>query len=212
MTSLADLLARIEAGERLPADPWLTLLPAPTPGRGAVLSFPGHVVIAADLDPAWVQGRLPDHDLSAPLNPPFLHACERRLGLRVNNLDGLFLAPPAAGAPALALRETPDADHPRARRARRYRPEVRIWTTVGPGGSGLVVLGRGLAGRWEVAIEVDPRHRDRGRGRALARAARHLVPADRALWAQVAPGNASSARAFLAAGFQPIGAEALLVP
>ncbi|NUR85978.1 MAG: GNAT family N-acetyltransferase, partial [Nonomuraea sp.] len=31
------------------------------------------------------------------------------------------------------------------------------------------------------------------------------------LWAQVAPGNAASVRAFLAAGYVPIGAEALLV-
>jgi RimJ/RimL family protein N-acetyltransferase len=31
------------------------------------------------------------------------------------------------------------------------------------------------------------------------------------IWAQVAPGNAASVRAFLAAGYQPVGAEALLV-
>jgi hypothetical protein len=32
------------------------------------------------------------------------------------------------------------------------------------------------------------------------------------IWAQVAPGNAASVRAILAAGFSPVGAEALLVP
>ena len=45
---------------------------------------------------------------------------------------------------------------------------------------------------------------------ALARAARHLVPAGEPLWAQVAPANAASVRAFLAAGFTPVGAEVLL--
>jgi hypothetical protein len=35
---------------------------------------------------------------------------------------------------------------------------------------------------------------------------RSLVPA------QVAPGNAASVRAFLAAGYRPVGAEVLLVP
>jgi RimJ/RimL family protein N-acetyltransferase len=37
------------------------------------------------------------------------------------------------------------------------------------------------------------------------------VPAEAVVWAQIAPGNAASVRAFLAAGFQPVGAEALLV-
>ncbi len=41
-------------------------------------------------------------------------------------------------------------------------------------------------------------------------AARHLIPAGEAVWAQVAPANAASVRAFLAAGYQPVGAEAHL--
>jgi hypothetical protein len=46
----------------------------------------------------------------------------------------------------------------------------------------------------------------------LAAAARALAPERRPIWAQVAPGNAASVRAFLAAGYRPVGAEALLVP
>lgn len=206
--ALAGLLERVENGEWLPPDPWLSLLPAPPGGDAAVLSFPGHVVVAADLDPAWVSARLPDGDLSAPLNPPFLHACERALGRRVNCVDGLYLALPATGPAPLDLRPVADLDHPRVRRARRYRPDVRIYTTDG----GVLLVGRGLAGRWEVAIEVDPAYRGRGLGRTLAAAARHLVPGPRPLWAQVSPGNAASVRAFLAAGYRPVGAEALLVP
>ena len=74
----------------------------------------------------------------------------------------------------------------------------------------MLLLGRGVAGRWEVAVEVDPGHRGAGLGRALVTAARHLIPDGAALWAQIAPGNAFSVRAFLAAGFRPVGAEALL--
>jgi L-amino acid N-acyltransferase YncA len=59
---------------------------------------------------------------------------------------------------------------------------------------------------------VDPAHRGRGLGTRLARAARLLVPADAMLWAQIAPANAASVRAFLAAGFRPVGAEALFHP
>jgi GNAT superfamily N-acetyltransferase len=74
-----------------------------------------------------------------------------------------------------------------------------------------VLIGRGVAGRWEVALEVEPGYRGKGLGRELAVAARHLVPDGAALWAQIAPGNAASVRAFLAAGYRPAGAEVLLL-
>lgn len=46
----------------------------------------------------------------------------------------------------------------------------------------------------------------------LAAAALGLVPAGAPLFAQVAPGNSSSLRAVLAAGYQPIGSEVLFTP
>lgn len=76
--------------------------------------------------------------------------------------------------------------------------------------AGLIILGRGVAGRLEVAVEVDEHARDRGLGRALFAASRGLVPDGESLWAQVAPGNAASLRAVLAAGFRPLGSEVLL--
>lgn len=173
-----------------------------------MLAFTGLAVVAADVDPAWVREQLAVPDLSAPLNPPFLTVLTDKLGRRVNNIDAVLLAPRLSGGPAQPLTPLPDADHPRVRRARRYRDDVRVWCTEG----GIVIVGRGLAGRWEMAIEVDERRRAAGLGRRLASAARHLVPEDRPLWAQVAPGNAASMRAFLAAGYRPVGAEALLVP
>jgi hypothetical protein len=201
------LLSKVEAGSRLPSDPWLTVVPQPAGRTGAVLAFPGHVVVAADVPAEWVHAQLPDVDLCAPLNPPFLSAICARLGRRVNNIDLVTLAGPAAGDTEVELTPVHDADHPRVRRAHRYRDDVRVWTVPG----GVLILGRGLGGRWEAAIEVDERSRDAGLGRRLAAAARHLVPEGRPVWAQIAPGNAASVRAFLAAGYQPIGAEALLV-
>jgi L-amino acid N-acyltransferase YncA len=97
-------------------------------------------------------------------------------------------------------------DHPRVAYARRRRDDVRAWAADG----GVLVTGRGVAGRLEVSVEVDERVRHRGLGRALVRAARQL--AGEPLWAQVAPGNARSARAFQAAGYRQVGAEALLRP
>jgi hypothetical protein len=197
----------VEQGERLPVEPWLSVVPQPSPRAAAVVAFPGRIVIAADVEPAWVSGLLPDVDLCAPLNPPFLGALEHKLDRRVNNIDLVMLASPTAAPPEIALTPVEDADHPRVRRARRYRDDVRIWTTDG----GVLVLGRGLGGRWETAIEVAETHRNRGLGRRLAAAARHLVPEGRPIWAQIAPGNATSVRVFVAAGYMPIGAEALLV-
>jgi hypothetical protein len=98
--------------------------------------------------------------------------------------------------------------HPRVERALRYRTDVRVWTSE----HGVLILGRGLAGRWETAIEVSAGSRNKGYGRALATAARHLVPDGRPVWGQIAPGNASSLRAFLAAGYVPVGSEVILTP
>ena len=112
------------------------------------------------------------------------------------------------GEPPLELRAGVDPDrHPRAARALRYRGDLEVWTTAD--GAGVLVLGRGLAGRREVSFEVDPGRRNRGLGRLLVAAARHLTPPGEPLFAQVAPGNAASLRVVEAAGFRPIGAEVL---
>ena len=172
-------------------------------------SFPGFVVVAAEIDRFWLDSFLgTDDDLSMPLSAKFLGALEERLRLTAGNIDAVLLAPPAPGEPPVDLSLIVDSDHPRVVRARRYRADVRVWTC----GPGVLVLGRGVGGRWEAAVEVEPGARGAGLGRALASAARHLVPEDRPVWAQIAPGNASSLRAFLAAGYDPVGAEVLLMP
>nr|WP_202891631.1 GNAT family N-acetyltransferase [Kribbella shirazensis] len=191
----------------------LTVVPAPSGRECCVVSFTGHIVIAADVDPAWVAERVPDGDLSAPTNPPFLAALEQLTGRRVNAIDAMLLAPgltdPAERTAATAdLTELHDHDHPRVDRAWRYRDDVRVY---GDPHGGLVLTGRGLAERLECAIEVPPTTRNQGHGRRLASAARALIPTGSSIWAQVTPGNAASLRTFLAAGYKPIGSEALLV-
>jgi len=172
-----------------------------------VVSFPGFVVVAADVDPHWVESWMGDGDFGRPMGPPFLSALEERLRLEAGVLDAVLLADPLKGDPAVELSRVHDSGHPRVVRARRYRMDVRVWTSR----HGVLVLGRGLAGRWEAAIEVFEGSRNNGHGRELALAARHLIPCGRPVWAQVSPGNASSLRAFLAAGYEPVGSEVLLV-
>ena len=203
---LAALLDGVAAGRFPPPDGGVTILPQPSPRDAGVLAFTAHSVIVIDLDPAWVRGQLPPGDLSGPLQPAFLQALCAKTGRRVNSTDMLCVAAPQPGPPSVALIPATDLSHPRIVRALRHRDDVRAWQAPG----GVVLLGRGLAGRWEVAVEVAPGYRGRGLGRGLAAAARHLMPVDAPLWAQIAPGNAASVRAFLAAGYVPVGAEALL--
>ncbi len=221
--SLAALLARAAAGQFPIPDGSAVVLPQPSERDAGVISLTGFALIFADTDPAWVTAQLPPGDLSGPLSASFLHALSERLGRRSHSVDMLTCAAPLPGRPPpdLKLTEltsgpplagsgqpgtTAEQAHPRIRRALRYRDDVRAWQAPG----GVVMLGRGVAGRYEVAVEVDTAHRGLGLGARLAAAARHLVPDGVPLWAQIAPGNAASVRAFLAAGFRPVGAEALL--
>ncbi|TCM45595.1 GNAT family N-acetyltransferase [Kribbella sp. VKM Ac-2568] len=213
MTTLADILRGIERGVFPTPDLSVTVVPAPSDRESCVVAFTGHIVVAADVDPAWVAERIKPGDLSAPLNPPFLSALEQLTGRRVNAIDAMLLAPalvdPVERAAAIeGLTELTDHEHPRVERAWRYRDDVHVYADSY---AGLVLTGRGLAGRLECALEVPEGERGKGHGRRLARAARALIPPTAHIWAQVTPGNAASTRTFLAAGYQPIGSEALLV-
>jgi GNAT superfamily N-acetyltransferase len=221
---LAGLLGRAAAGEFPPADGTVEILAQPTERDAGVIALTAFTVVFADTDPGWISAELPTDDLSAPLTAKFLHSLGQRIGRESQSVDMLTCAGPLPGPPPTELKLTElklvdpgvtasaraaaAGTHARIARALRCRDDVRAWQTAG----GVVMLGRGVAGRWEVAIEVDPQYRGAGLGSALAAAARHLVPDGEAVWAQIAPGNAASVRAFLRAGFRPIGAEVLLAP
>ncbi|MFD8316790.1 GNAT family N-acetyltransferase [Kitasatospora purpeofusca] len=213
---LREILADAGGGVFPPSDSSVTVVPQPSPREAGVLSFSAHAVVFTDEDPEWVRATLaatPSDPLAAPLCPPFLTAFARRTGRENGNIDLLTVADRLPGGPPLPLAPVEDLEHPRVVRALRYREDVRVFETAGEaaGEGGVLVLGRGVAGRWECAIEVGAAARGRGLGRALALAARHLVPEGDVVWSQQAPGNATSVRAFQAAGYRPVGAETLLV-
>ncbi|MFI7658417.1 GNAT family N-acetyltransferase [Micromonospora parva] len=208
--NLADVLDAAAYGHFPPPDGGTMVVPQPSRRDAGVIAFTGHSVVFTDEDPQWVRRVLSSTDcdpLAATMNPRFLGALLDRTRRSMDTIDLLTVASSLAGPPPLRLTELADGDHPREVRARRRRDDVRVWAAEG----GVVVLGRGVAGRWEAAIEVDDERRHRGLGRALAMAARHLVPDGQPVWAQQATGNARSVRAFQAAGFRPVGAEALLL-
>lgn len=208
--ALLDLLHDAARGRFPPADGTVTVIEeAPGPAAAAVLGFTAHFVVCAPVDPAWVHGQLPAGDLSAPLAAGFIVALAERLDAGIGGNDAVLAALATGAGPDIELAPAEASDHPRAVRARRYRHDVRVWTT--PDGLGMVLLGRGVAGRWEVSFEVDPCARGRNLGRSLARAALGLLPAGTPVFAQVSPGNAASLRSILTAGYRPVGAEVVLL-
>jgi hypothetical protein len=205
---LADLLEAAARGAYPAPDGRVEVLPSPPGFADAVVALTAHTIVAADLDPEAVAAQLPADNLSAPLQPPFLGWLSEQLRTEAGSLDVLLVAGPA-GTPELELVAVGDADHPRLVRARRYRSEVLVYEPEN--GGALLIIGRGLAGRYEVSIEVEADRKGKGLGRSLAQAAPALVPPGHSLFAQVAPGNAASLRAFLAAGYRPLGAEVLFL-
>lgn len=208
METLRDILDAAARGVFPPADGGTTIVPQVCHRDAGVLSFTAHSVVFTDEDPEWVRATLRGLDcdpLAATMNPRFLTALLERTGRRSETIDAMLVADPLPGGPPLALKEIEDANHPRIAYARGRRDDIRAWTADG----GVLVTGRGVGGRLEVSVEVDEAVRQRGLGRALVTAARHL--AGEPLWAQVSPGNARSLRAFQAAGYRPVGAEAVLL-
>ncbi|MFE9861109.1 GNAT family N-acetyltransferase [Streptomyces sp. NPDC005780] len=207
--ALARILDAAAHGRFPPPDGSTTVVRQPNMRDAGVLACTAHSVVFTDEDPAWVRETLaatPGDALAATMNPCFLGALMARTGRHMNTIDLLTVAPALPGTPDLDLREIRDPEHPRVARAMKFRDEVRVWGTEG----GVMILGRGVAGRWETAVEVAEEARGRRLGERLARAARQLVP-DAVVWAQQSPGNARSVRTFQAAGYRPVGSEALLV-
>ena len=99
-------------------------------------------------------------------------------------------------------------EHPRVRHARSLRREVVVYGDE----RGLVTVGVGLGGLTEVSLEVVAERRNAGLGRSLLIDALGRVPRGDLVMAEVAPGNAQSLRAFLAAGFKPLGSAVHVVP
>ena len=198
---LAHLLAA--AGGRFPEiDGGVTILPPLNDGLECSFAFTGHAFIATALPEDEVYAGKPDGYGGAML-PSFLAYLAGPDG--ETGLCDATLAGRGTGGARLPLRTDLD-DHSRVRYARTLRRDVRVYGDE----RGLVTLSAGLAGRRELSIELfDGAY---GRGRSLLDDAMTVVPQGEPVFAAVSPGNARSMRLFLAAGFTPIGGEAILRP
>ncbi|GAA3176209.1 GNAT family N-acetyltransferase [Streptomyces virens] len=208
---LRDILDAVARGVFPAADGTVRVVPQPSGRDAGVPAFTAHTVVFTDEDPARVRRTPASADCDPPaasMNVRFLAAFTERTGRRTDTVDVMTVAEPLpGGAPPGAVR-IDDPGHPRVVSALERRDEVRVWAVDG----GVLVLGRVIAGRLEAAVEVaeegaeEARHR--GLGRRLALAARRLA-GDEPVWAQISPGNARRLRAFQAAGYRPVGSQAL---
>jgi hypothetical protein len=167
----------------------------------AVVEFTGHSIVLTDRAPNDVLVRGAD-GFGGASHPDMLRWLVGSDGW-IGSHDAVLVARGVGGG-RLPVRADLE-EHPRVRRAREHRRDVRVHGDD----TGLVTIGRGLVDRCEVSVEVFA-GQSKGGGRRLIEQALCLVPAGTAVFAQVAPGNAASLRAFLRTGFSPIGAETLL--
>jgi GNAT superfamily N-acetyltransferase len=204
---LAEVFRRAAQGEFPAPDGSVEVVAPAAPRIDAVIAFTAHNYIAADVDPAWVRERVAHDPIAAPLSVAFTSALAAKLGAapRTGVVDAVLARQGTGGKPEIDLVEAGDSHHPRVAASLAFREEVRVFQTAD--GAGFFILGCGLAGRLEVAFEIEPEHRGRGLGRRLLGAALQVAGKGTPVFAQVAPGNAASMRAVIACGFRPIGAE-----
>lgn len=207
--SLREILDAAARGVFPAADGGTSVVPQFGGRDAGVIAFTAHSVVFTDEDEGWVRRTLASlgcDPLAATMNARFLAAFAERTGRATDTIDVLLTGAPLPGRPEGALEEVADPGHPRVVAARRRRDGVRVWAADG----GVLVLGRGVGGRLEVAVEVAEGARHRGLGRRLVTAARQLAGGE-VVWAQFSAGNARSLRAFQAAGYRPVGSEALFL-
>jgi hypothetical protein len=207
---LAAILDEAACGRFPPADGAVDVLPADGDGTRAVVAFTGHAYVLADVADGGVERRIPDGKgggFGGALHPDVLHWLARPGG-EIGSIDVVLVARGVGSPPATATRlDDVLAEHSRVQRAMRHRLDVEVVVES----DGVVILGRGLVGRRELSVELfEPATPSSGAGRRLIAAGLAAVPVGEWCWAQVAPGNARSLRAFLACGFTPIASEVLI--
>jgi GNAT superfamily N-acetyltransferase len=205
---LLDLLLAAVRGQFPPVDGGVTVVPALDGGLEAIVGFTGHAVVATSLPLADVLDAGAD-GYGGAMEPDvqrFVAGPTGWIGVHDVTLAGVGLGD-AGSDPLLPAREDLGS-HPRVALALDLRCDVRVHGDD----RGVVTVARGLAGRTELSLELEPDQQGRGAGAGLLRDALRLVPANTPIFAAVAPGNTRSLRMFLRQGFVPVGSEVIIRP
>jgi GNAT superfamily N-acetyltransferase len=209
---LLTLLHNAADGKFPPGDFKTTHLPSPDSPADGVFAFFGHHVIASNVEESFIR-EWTDRDPFALSDVRFLAAFADRLDTTPGIYDAVFAAHgEGKTANDAGLIESADHTHPRVVRAHSYRDPSTIRVFVDPTENGVLVMGRGLAGRMEAAYEVDPDARGRGIGRTLIAGARLLAPTGEPVFLQISPGNVWSMKSLgHDPAWKPVGAEILFL-
>jgi hypothetical protein len=199
---LAGVLHAAADGVFPPVDGVAELLPPDAAGTCAVVSFTGHAYVLTE-QRADALSDLALDGFGAATHPRALLRLAG--GGTIGSLDVVLVRRGTGGSSVLSERTDLD-DHPRVERARHHRRDVRVLGDH----RGFVTIGRGLVDRVELSVELLDYAHGTGAGRQLINEGLRTVGADELVFAQVAPGNAASLRAFLAYGVRPIGSEVLV--
>lgn len=203
------LVAAADSGPE-PPGPVVEVLPRPDGPCAVVVVLPRRAVVAADVAHAWVLDRLPPGPVSGDehhpvLGPLFLGALSGRLGVPPAGLSVLLAAAGRGPDPAgTGLSPMPGLGLGWAE----YRHDVRTWCARRDGVTGLVSVGRGPAGRYDVQVLV-PDGAGVEAAAALLDVARTLVPHREPLFLSLPPHGGGQLVAACRAGYRPIGAEVL---
>jgi hypothetical protein len=205
MNRLAEVFADTADGVFPAVDGQIEVVPASADlALEAVVEFTGHALVVTDLSKEEVLAQGFDA-FGGIVSPDFLRWLAGPDG-EIGCLDAVLVRR-GAGRSKLTARTDLD-DHPRVVAAHQRRNDVTVYGDE----RGLITVGRGLAGRWEVSVELLAAVAGEGTGRMLISEAVGHVPSGEPVFASVAPGNAASLRAFLACEFTPIGAEVMIHP
>jgi hypothetical protein len=215
---LGRLLTDAAAGRFLAPDGGWRRVPPWHPAIEGIVCFTGHAVFAvrADITDERLAGLGADGFGGA--SHPRLVSALAGSAPHLQSLDVLLVsrgtgpsgAPDAPGGPGAGLVDRPDLGmHPRARHAAVVRERSRVLGYAEPGRRAVVIISAGVGGLAELSYELEPDRRGHGEAAGLLRAALACVPAGEPVLAAVAPGNAASLRALLAAGFTPLGSVQL---
>lgn len=200
---LRTVLERAAAGAFPPVDGVVEPMVPDAAGTSAIVEFTGHAyVLTSHPAGAALFGGV---DAFGGVTQPGFVLDVAGQGAMIGSHDMVLVRRGGSDAQALSRTDVHDT-HPRVVRARHHRADVSVFGDE----RGLVTIGRGLVDRVELSVEVTtPSQRA---GRALILGGLATVSDEVWVFAQVAPGNAASVRAFLACGFTPIGSEILIEP
>lgn len=202
---LLEVLERAASGDFPSVDGVVEVAPPGPMGQVAIVEFTGHAVVLSDRpadDPLFV-----GVDAFGGVTHPSFVLELAGDGSVIGSHDAVLARRGGSGVAPVPSTSRYD-DHPRVRRAHHHRRDVCVYGDE----RGLITVGRGLVGRTELSVEVTDGHHGNGTGRDLILAGLATISSDRWVFAQVAPGNAASLRAFLACDFTPIGSEILIDP